>query len=100
MYEEIDKLSVTVAARLEKKNLKGRTLTLKVKYADFTQITRSRSFTDAIEGRLQIAEQAKQLLDTTEPAGKPVRLLGVTVSSFSGIVLPGKDSDNSQLSLF
>ncbi len=100
MYEEIDKISTTVANRLEKKNMKGRTLTLKVKYADFTQITRSRSFPDPVEGRLQIAAQAKLLLDATDPAGKPVRLLGVTVSSFHEPALPETESGTGQLKLF
>ncbi len=100
MYEEIDKLSRIVASRLEKKNLRGRTLTLKVKYADFTQITRSRSFPEPVEGHLQIAGEAKRLLDATDHSGKAVRLLGVTLASFNEPAVAEKGSGETQLTLF
>ncbi len=43
MYPELDKIALTVANRLQKYQLKGRTVTLKIKYSDFRQITRNQS---------------------------------------------------------
>src|SRR6201986_1250213 len=48
MEAELDKIAVIVHNRLEKNNLKGRTITLKIKYSDFRQITRNRSFTSPV----------------------------------------------------
>src|SRR5690606_36845346 len=44
LYQELDKLSERVSKRLKSKNQEGKTLTLKIKFADFTQLTRSHSF--------------------------------------------------------
>jgi DNA polymerase-4 len=66
------------AAWLEKRNLYARTLVLKVRYGDFTTVTRSetrRPTRDADE----LAERASALLSRTEAATRPVRLLGVGV---------------------
>ncbi|MCJ8208140.1 hypothetical protein MUY27_00380 [Mucilaginibacter sp. RS28] len=43
MFRQLDKIASNVASRLERYQLKGRTITLKVKYGDFRQITRSQS---------------------------------------------------------
>jgi len=60
----------------------GRTVTLKVKYADFTQITRSRTGPAPISDRAELDELSRALLEPVFPVAKGVRLLGVSMSSF------------------
>jgi DNA polymerase-4 len=81
MEEEIDKMAEEVAAGLERRNLAGCTVTLKVRYADFTTLTRSRTFRIPIHDRETIAACAKDLLRRTDAPTRPVRLLGVTASN-------------------
>lgn len=66
----------------ETKTLRGRTITLKVKFADFQQITRSRTvaFPPVSVGEVETVCDA--LLAQIFPFRRGVRLLGVTVSSF------------------
>lgn len=61
----------------------GRTITLKVKFADFHQITRSRTLTGLVESRSGLEEIALGLLESVFPIGKPVRLLGVSLSTLN-----------------
>lgn len=101
MFPELEKLAKTVAARLERYNLKGRTVTLKIKYSDFRQITRSQSFTSPVGNEITLAETAKNLLLATQPDDVKIRLLGVTVSNFGELVVKSNaGSDPEQLSLF
>ncbi|WP_423735565.1 DNA polymerase IV [Chitinophaga caseinilytica] len=97
MNPELDKLAVKVASRLEKHQLKGRTVTLKVKYSDFRQITRNHSTIHPISDTETIAGAAKQLLAKTDPEeeGAKIRLLGITVSNFND-----ERPETPQLSLF
>ncbi len=65
----------------ETARLGGRTVTLKVKFADFVQITRSRSLPEPIGARDALARVSLSLLAGLFPLRKPVRLLGVSLSS-------------------
>ena len=67
--------------RISRSNASGRTLVLKVKFADFTQITRSRTCPTLIDGRAALTEVARSLLATVLPVPLGVRLLGVTLAS-------------------
>lgn len=99
MFSELDKIAPTVCRRVQQYALKGRTVTLKIKYSDFRQITRNQSFTEAIDDLETVLGTAKKLLLATEPEGKPVRLLGITLSNFGE--QPKKKEDNyNQLDLF
>ena len=60
----------------------GRTMTVKVKFADFSQVTRSRSFPAVIVRHEMLRQASFHLVRTLLPAAKGVRLLGVTVSNF------------------
>ena len=62
--------------------LAGRTLTVKVKYADFQQITRRRSCPDPIRSRAAIEQLSLELLRPIFPPRRGIRLLGVTLSNF------------------
>ncbi|HWD89161.1 MAG TPA: DNA polymerase IV [Mucilaginibacter sp.] len=100
MFAELDKLSELVARRLQNYEMKGRTVTLKIKYSDFRQITRNYSYMEPIGDINIIAETAKKLLSGTEPEGKKIRLLGITLSNFGELPKPGKDDQSGQLQLF
>jgi DNA polymerase IV len=101
MNNELDRIAETVCDRLHRHKLSGRTITLKIKYSDFKQITRNRSFLCPVDNLQTIAETAKQLLALTETEGKAIRLLGITLSNF-GEVQPvnRKVEDTGQLRLF
>jgi DNA polymerase-4 len=79
--EEIDTMARHNAGWLQRKSLLARTVTIKVRYDDFTTITRNdtRLPTNAPDA---IAERAVALLDKTEAGRRPVRLLGAGVSNF------------------
>jgi DNA polymerase IV len=100
MFNELDKLARLVSDRLIKKNLKGKTITLKVKFSDFRQITRSVSVDELLDDRHAIAAMAHDLLVKSELEGKPVRLLGISISNFPGRSDTDDDPDSSQLQLF
>jgi DNA polymerase-4 len=62
----------------------GRTVTVKIKFADFRQITRSRSFPAAVVSQDHLRRASLDLVRTLLPPALGVRLLGVTVSNFDG----------------
>jgi DNA polymerase IV len=70
------------AAWLERKLLLCRTVTIKVRYSDFTTITRSHSQLPATRNPDLLAARACALLERTEAGQRPVRLLGVSVHNF------------------
>jgi DNA polymerase-4 len=90
---EIDQLARGVAEWLTKKSITGRTVTIKVRYSDFTTITRSQSSSEYTADADHIAARALKLLDKTEAGVRPVRLLGVSVHNFSGT----QDEDSEDL---
>jgi DNA polymerase-4 len=79
----------------EGSGIRGRTLTLKVKYADFELITRSRSTPKPIDSRLDIEQISIDLLTRLFPVSKGVRLLGVSLSALG----TDQPEDNSQMYL-
>lgn len=101
MRDELLKITKTVYNRLLKNGLKGRTITLKIKYHDFRLITRSQSFSDAIDDRDVIYKTACELLMGTDPENARIRLLGISLSNFAGSEQPaGGDNGSDQLRLF
>ncbi len=101
LMDELNRISLTVYDRLKKYGLKGRTITLKIKYSDFKQITRNRSFPHPVDDLTIIRETAKNLLMETGIENVKIRLLGVTLSNFGEPVPPAKKHDKSgQLDLF
>jgi DNA polymerase-4 len=79
--EEVGEMARDNARWLKKKGLFARTVTIKVRYNDFTTITRSQS-QPATDDADEIARCAVALLDKTEVATRPVRLLGAGVHNF------------------
>ncbi|KJH70094.1 DNA polymerase IV [Aliterella atlantica CENA595] len=78
---ELETIAQTVQHRLESYQALGRTITLKVKFADYQQITRSRTVTDAIGEAKAISQVAKELLATISLQGRSVRLSGISLSN-------------------
>jgi DNA polymerase-4 len=66
----------------EKAQAYGRTVTVKVKYTDFQQITRSRTYPYAIDTAAKLATASRDLIRSVLPPTKGIRLVGVTVSTF------------------
>lgn len=81
VYSEISALVAKVWRLCEAKQLRARTVTLKVKYADFQRITRSRTVSQPFQSAAQVDELSRALLDPLFPVEKGIRLVGVTVSS-------------------
>jgi DNA polymerase IV len=78
----VESMADEVWAWCEKANAFGRTVTVKVKFADFQQVTRSRSFPTAITRHDLLRLSSTELVCTLLPTAKGIRLLGVTVSNF------------------
>ena len=95
MREQLRPLAEKVWAHCERSGTRGRTVTLKVKYADFQQITRSRSFGDFVPSAAALESATLDLLAPLLPVRLGVRLLGVTLSSLNTEETPA----NQQLTL-
>ena len=67
--------------RIERAQARGRTVTLKLKYNDFRTITRARSLPRSVEGKREFAEVASAILEEVMPLPRPIRLMGLTLSS-------------------
>ena len=78
---ELYHVACELCERLERKEFKGTTLTLKVKFHDFTQITRSISTDKTLRILKDILPLAKQLLSGVDYQNHPIRLLGLSVSN-------------------
>ncbi len=89
MNIELEKIGKLVHDRLERYHLQGRTITLKIKYHDFKQITRNQSFTVPVNDYDTIINTAKALLLKTEPENKKIRLLGISLSNFGEAKIKG-----------
>jgi len=97
----LEPIAVTVMSRLEKANTFGKTVTLKVKFKDFSQITRSQSLNDEVRTLDQIVSISFNLLEQIDwqqfPTG--VRLLGVTCSNFENKEVDRQLKEGHQLTL-
>ncbi|WP_432349941.1 DNA polymerase IV (plasmid) [Shinella yambaruensis] len=95
---EISPLVAKVWRHCEAKGLHGRSVTLKVKYTDFQTITRSRTEPAPFETADEVIAKVHALLDPLFPTAKGIRLLGVTLSSFTDDVASGS-ADQLQLEI-
>ncbi|MDQ6978548.1 MAG: hypothetical protein Q9M09_00035 [Mariprofundaceae bacterium] len=75
-------LAEKVCVRLEDCELKPKTITLKVKYNDFTQITRSFTQSRALTNLAEIKALLPELLVLTDAGTRAIRLIGITASNF------------------
>jgi DNA polymerase-4 len=79
IQSEIDEMARDAARWLDKRGFFARTVVIKVRYEDFTTITRSQSEAKPTRDPDAIAVRAIALLDKTDAGRRPVRLLGVSV---------------------
>jgi len=100
MRRELLALSNRVAQRLRREGFRGKTITLKVKYADFVQVTRAITLHNATDDGGTIFRCALDLLTETEAGARPVRLLGVSVSKLSKAADNVSESRMEQIPLF
>jgi DNA polymerase-4 len=90
LYARIAELSADVCARLRDGDWVGRTVSLKLRYGDFTTITRQHALPAPTQSDTDVRDAAQELLDTAW-SGDAVRLLGVGISGLE---------DRAQLDLF
>jgi len=82
MLEQLEKIAANLERRLKKHNIAGKTVTLKIKYSDFTQQTRSKTVPYFIADKGLIIENVKELL-YQERMKDSVRLLGISLSNLN-----------------
>lgn len=82
VFAQLKIISQELENRLSKKEIKGKTLTLKIKYKDFTQYTRSKTKEIYFQNSTEFYETAKKLWEL-RPFDKPVRLLGLSLSNLN-----------------
>jgi DNA polymerase-4 len=78
----VDSLSSRVASRLRKGDLAGRTLSVKVRYGDFSTRIAQRTLDEPVRDERTITAVARELVDSLWSEGVGVRLLGVGVTGF------------------
>ena len=83
MHEALQPIVDKVWRHCEATGIRGRTVTLKVKFSDFSQITRSRSASKPIESREALETASLDLLRSELPVRRSVRLLGISLSSLA-----------------
>jgi DNA polymerase IV len=83
LRDTVRKLAAEVCEGLRRKETRGRTIGIKVRLDDWTNITRDRSIDEYTNDTVRVTEIALDLLDQNRPA-RPVRLIGVRVASFEG----------------
>lgn len=80
----LEEVAMQVEHALSKREVRGRTITLKVKYFDFQCVTRSLTADRPVDSAAVLLEHALGLLSKTEAGRKKVRLVGIAVSNFEG----------------
>lgn len=80
---ELLELAGKVGARLRSHDCRGQTVTIKIKYFDFSTATRSLTLDQATSDTREIYQRGLELLDRTEAGKKPVRLVGISVSNLA-----------------
>ena len=98
LREALDNIIDNVWESIAERKLRGRTVTLKMKYTDFQITTRARSLPQPVSGKPEFARVARALLDEQLPLPMPIRLMGLTLSSLEG-ESDERPRDEAQLSL-
>jgi DNA polymerase-4 len=83
IHRELLRLSDRAASRLRAAGQVGRTVSIKVRYADFTTLTRSRTLGGPTDVTREVYETARGLFDTVGIGATPVRLVGVRLEGLS-----------------
>lgn len=100
LREVLDNIIDIVWDSIEKTEAKGRTVTLKMKYTDFQNVTRAKTVDHPVADKREFAGLARGLLDELLPLPMPIRLMGLTLSKLEGAEEPDeRPRDEAQLSL-
>jgi DNA polymerase-4 len=89
LRRELERVAGLAWTRIERSGVRGRTVTLKIKYADFAMITRSKSFAAPIATLSAFEAAGQALLSATFPLPRGIRLLGLGVHSIVDPELDG-----------
>ena len=95
LRRELTRVAGYAWQRIERSEVKGRTVTLKVKFADFTTVTRSKSFASPVPDQTAFEAAGQALLETLIPVAKGIRLLGLGLHS----IVEEEESGPRQLGL-
>lgn len=82
MLDELEQIAKILYGRIERSKSYGRTLTIKIKFADFKQITRSKTFATEIDSYEILWDCTTEIFNKLDLSGYKVRLLGISVSNF------------------
>ena len=84
-----------VSKGLGRNGIRGKTLTVKIKYHDFRQITRSRSYQDYFNDPETILNTSLDVAAGVFKPGDRIRLLGITLSNLENVpgMIPEEDRD-------
>lgn len=82
MIERLEQIATSLERRLKKHNVSGKTITLKIKYSDFTLQTRSKTMPYFIQDKALLLDVATELLYMEKPKNS-VRLLGISLSNLN-----------------
>ena len=82
---ELDRIAGYAWSRVERAEVAGRTVTLKIKFGDFTIITRSKSFGSNVPDQQAFAAAGQALLSALHPLPKGIRLLGLGLHNLTEI---------------
>jgi DNA polymerase-4 len=99
LRDTLDDIIEIVWRSIEACEARGRTVTLKLRYADFTLKTHARSVDHWVETKPEFARIGRDLLDELLPLPQPVRLMGLTLSSLESDGAEERKPDTAQLSL-
>ena len=96
MRSQLYKIAQQVEKRLQSTGKRGHTLTVKIKYADYQQITRSRTLPNLFQSTSEIYQVASELFEMNRDPNQSIRLLGIAIAGFKA---SGSESFR-QLTLF
>ena len=94
MLEKLEHIAAEVEKRLAKSEVAGKTITLKIKYSDFTLKTRSKTLDYYVRSKEILLETAKDLL-YQEKLENSVRLLGISLSNLNTEDRKKKDAEKA-----
>merc|ERR1711969_38972 len=95
----MDNIVDIVWDRIEKGEVRGRTVTLKLKYNDFQIASRARSLGHFVTDKAEFARTGHALLAEMMPLPRPIRLMGLTLSKLEGVAAKKRASAISRLSM-
>ena len=96
MLEKLDTIAEELQKRLEKSDVAGKTVTLKIKYSDFSIQTRSKTLSDYITDKMTLLETVKELLFQDKVINS-VRLLGISVTNLNALTQESEEVIDVQL---